>query len=39
MDTTVLIGALIGSAIFIALGRAPAEKLIAHVQRNAKARR
>ena len=39
MDSTVMLGALIGSALFIALGRAPAERLIAELQRSAKRRR
>jgi hypothetical protein len=39
MNVMVLIGAIIGSGLFIALGRAPAEKLIAVVQRGAKGRR
>lgn len=39
MDLTVLIGAIIGSGLFIALGRPPAEKLIALVQRSARNRR
>jgi len=39
MNVMVLIGAIIGSGLFIALGRAPAEKLIAAVQRGAKGRR
>ena len=39
MNVMVLIGAIIGSGLFIALGRAPAEKLIAVVQRSAKGRR
>jgi hypothetical protein len=39
MSITVLIGAIIGSGLFIALGRAPAEKLIALVQRGVKDRR
>jgi hypothetical protein len=32
MSLTFLIGAGLGSGLFIALGRAPAEKLIAYVQ-------
>jgi hypothetical protein len=32
MSLTFLIGAVLGSGLFIALGRAPAEKLIAYVQ-------
>jgi hypothetical protein len=39
MNVMVLIGAILGSGLFMALGRAPAEKLIALVQRNAKGRR
>jgi len=39
MNLTILIGAIIGSGLFIALGRTPAEKLIALVQRGAKSRR
>jgi hypothetical protein len=33
MSITILVGAIIGSGLFIALGRAPAEKLIALIQR------
>ena len=36
MDLTFLIGAVLGSGLFIAFGRAPAEKLIAYVQDRAK---
>ncbi len=32
MSTSFLIGAIIGSALFIVLGRAPAEKLLAVIQ-------
>jgi hypothetical protein len=32
MSLSFLIGAVLGSGFFIALGRAPAEKLIAYVQ-------
>ena len=32
MNMTFLIGAILGSGLFIAFGRAPAEKLIALVQ-------
>jgi len=32
MSLTFLIGAVLGSGLFIALGRTPAEKLIAYVQ-------
>jgi hypothetical protein len=32
MSLSFLIGAVLGSGLFIALGRAPAEKLIAYVQ-------
>ncbi len=32
MNLSFLIGAILGSGLFIALGRAPAEKLIAYVQ-------
>jgi len=32
MDLTFLIGAVLGSGLFIAFGRPPAEKLIAYVQ-------
>lgn len=32
MSLSFLIGAILGSGLFIALGRAPAEKLIAYVQ-------
>jgi len=32
MDLTFLIGAVLGSGLFIAFGRSPAEKLIALVQ-------
>jgi hypothetical protein len=32
MSLTFLIGAVLGSGLFIAVGRAPAEKLIAYVQ-------
>ncbi len=32
MNLSFLIGAILGSGLFIALGRAPAEKLIALVQ-------
>jgi hypothetical protein len=32
MSLSFLIGAVLGSGLFIALGRAPAERLIAYVQ-------
>ena len=32
MSLSFLIGAMLGSGLFIALGRAPAERLIAYVQ-------
>jgi hypothetical protein len=32
MSLSFMIGAILGSGLFIALGRAPAEKLIAYVQ-------
>lgn len=38
MSLQFLIGAILGSGLFIALGRAPAERLIAYVQDRVKGR-